>query len=544
MSVSRTPFSLDDVAARAKQAEAGNNRAYELGRRAHVALRKLQRELEQGGSGDVAVPSALSQSQLLTEALDELIGQIPQVGHAGGDDGAAGSEHSAAPALPHSRTPRLANLSGRVEEYVRYLLFQHFLETGGRLLPPSSLASKWMPSPTSEKDSGGDDKTTSAAAASSSSSSPPLHVTDEEYLLACMGLTHDLHRYGMRRATQLDRDGVKQATDLVAQLFEFLMNLDFRNGPLRRRYDGTKYALKALETLLYELAVVANVGKPTENDTTGQNGSEEGARRAAKRPRGSHSNEEQLNGKATSTPAAWPLLPAEELQALQDRMVRRDELREALIKQCRDGQKAAKQAIFALHRGDSKRALQLLEECRSCIANRLIPVAVEEPTLRHSGSLSGVMEEYAEAKLFAVWLYGPESSDPAGGALPSRPSGVLLKMQDFGDDVGLSLDEYVGGLCDLTGEIGRYAVLRGTARDVDGVKFCLETVTDIYYALETIERLPQGAGKKMDPLRKGIEKMERMLYELRLSDAAGRKVVSDAAAQADPAARTEDLGED
>jgi predicted translin family RNA/ssDNA-binding protein len=515
------PFHLDDVAALSKQSEADNNRAYELGRRIHVALRKLQREQEEKSED---APRSAAASSLAAAELDELIGQVADVGLAPDGDG-----NAAAPR--HPRTPRPANLSGRVEEYVRHLLFRHFLEADGRLMAPSSLSSKVL-------------MLSETAATAPSPPSLPLHVTDEEYLLACMGLTHDLHRYGLSRATLLDRDGVERSAHLVSQLFEFLMGLDFRNGPLRRRYDGTKYALKALETLLYELAVVANVGKQPNDNAGGHD--HDASRREAKRPRSSN-NEPPTEGAdaTTTTTTAWPLLPASELMELQARMVHRDELREALIKNCRDAQKAAKQAIFALHRGDSKRALQLLEECRSCIANRLLPMASEEPTLRHAGSLAGVMEEYAEAHLFAVWLYGREPNPVAttGGALPSRPCGVLLRLQDFGD-VGLSLDEYVGGLCDLTGEIGRYAVLRGTARDVDGVQFCLQTVTDIYYALETIERLPQGAGKKMDPLRKAIEKMERMLYELSLSNAAGRPVRSDATAPAEPAARTEDTGDD
>ena len=38
-------------------------------------------------------------------------------------------------------------------------------------------------------------------------------------------------------------------------------------------------------------------------------------------------------------------------------------LRENLIKKCRDSQKAAKQSIFAIHRGDASKALQLLRHC-------------------------------------------------------------------------------------------------------------------------------------------------------------------------------------
>ena len=70
-----------------------------------------------------------------------------------------------------------------------------------------------------------------------------------------MGLAQDLSRYGLGRATVRDVASVQAAQDLVAHVQTFLLQIDFRNGPLRRKYDGVKYCLAALERLLYELAV-------------------------------------------------------------------------------------------------------------------------------------------------------------------------------------------------------------------------------------------------------------------------------------------------
>lgn len=352
--------------------------------------------------------------------------------------------------------PRLANLSNRMEEYAKFRTYQHFLEHG-TLLAQSACA----------------------------------NVTDEEYLGACVGLAHELQRYALGRATVRDAASVEQACQMVQEIHSYLLGLDFRNGPLRRKYDSTKYALRGLETILYELAVTSslNVPRPTKRSRTDAE-----------------------------------LLPVEELKALQERMVHRDDLREQLIKRCRDGQKAAKQSIFALHRGDMPKAMQLLEQCRSCIVE-LLPITKEEPPLRTGGSFSAVMEEYAEAKLFAAWLEGVDTG-----------SAFILKPPDF--DVELELEEYLGGLCDLTSEVGRFAVQRGTARDVKGVQLCLHTNSDIAYALQSMERLPGGLGKKMDALRRSVEKLERMLYEMSLSEAAGgRNVKSDVdmAAQEEPA---------
>jgi len=372
---------------------------------------------------------------------------------------------------------REANLSERVAEAVQLAAYQHFLETG-TLLPPVDWA------------------------------------TDEEYLSgALMGLAQDLQRYGLGRATVRDATSVQAAGDLVSAVLDFLLELDFRNGPLRRKYDGTKYSLKALETLLYELAVTTSSSSSSSSGTT------------TAEPESKRSKPE---GDAASSKQQQQLLPHEALQAIKVRMEHRDELRERLIKKCRDGQKAAKQSIYALHRGDRAKAEQLLQQCKTSIQEQLLPIVQEEPPLR-AGSFANVVEEYVEAKLFAVWLHGDspmeQDSNDSSSSSSNKPSCVFLTPQDFAKDLmPLEPDEYVGGLCDLTGEIGRYAVKCGTERDVESVKLCLQANSNIAKAIEMMERTP-GYNKKVGAVWQSINKLERMLYEMSLSAAAGGRHV-------------------
>ena len=51
----------------------------------------------------------------------------------------------------------------------------------------------------------------------------------------------------------LDGDG-------VSKLHEALLEFDFRNGPLRRKFDGLKYALRRLEDVLYEQSLAGRGG--------------------------------------------------------------------------------------------------------------------------------------------------------------------------------------------------------------------------------------------------------------------------------------------
>lgn len=132
-----------------------------------------------------------------------------------------------------------------------------------------------------------------------------------------MGFAKDLQRYGFDCEPLFETShSVTAASAVVRHILSFLLLLDFRNGHsrLRRKYDGVKFALPALERLLYELAITD--GSPPPEPVSKKAKTEEEA----------------------TTPA--------DLIAIKERMDHRDALREKLIKKCRDGQKAgSKQSL-------------------------------------------------------------------------------------------------------------------------------------------------------------------------------------------------------
>jgi len=212
-------------------------------------------------------------------------------------------------------------------------------------------------------------------------------------------------------------------------------------------------------------------------------------------------------------------IPTREIGAIRERTDCRDKLRENLIKTCRDGQKAAKQAIFALHRGDAVRAAKLLRDVEQCVTDKLMPILLEEPALRH-GSFAGVLEEYVEGKLFYVWLYG--DGEPVGnGALPPKAVGRILLAEEL--PLRLSTEDYLGGLADLTGEVGRFAVARGTARDKESVRLCLDTSRNVYMTLRMLGKLPRNVTKKVGNVGKSVEKLQRVFYEQNMLEMTGRR---------------------
>jgi predicted translin family RNA/ssDNA-binding protein len=493
----------DNVGRQISTSEQLRQTAYDLSRKVQIATSSARSLVEQHGvvpNNDKGNSNDQETAMMkIVSALQEALAVGNESYSTDGDDAPPSSSSLS------DRTPRLANLSNRVEDVVRLLAMMKFLETGDWLSPSECIQ-----------------RINANHASEATTMTMRIDVTDEEYLAgACMGLCQDLQRYGLGRATARDVASVEAAAALVRRILEYLMQFDFRNGYLRRKYDGTKYALKTLETVLYELSVTGATVSITSANTSDSDGG-----RPAKKIRTEDSGTDALD---TNTNGTTDL--KQELDGLRSRIDHRDQLRETLIKRCRDGQKAAKQAIYALHRGDARKAFDLIKECEKCIVNDLLPIVDEEPPLR-SGSFANVLEEYAEAKLFYGWLLGKEAIDidppkHSENRAVEKANGALLMPEDFTGVVSLLPEEYLGGLCDLTGEIGRYAVQRGTTRDEDGVRDCLEANTAVYEAIQSLERTPNGIGKKLDQLRRSVEKIERMLYEMSLSRAAGMKIATE-----------------
>ena len=134
---------------------------------------------------------------------------------------------------------------------------------------------------------------------------------------------------------------------LVSQLNGKMLEFDFRNGPLRRKYDGLKYALKTIEDIMYETSLLENIPFPDEMPSKRQKvdgfASVEGV---------------DSMSLAVDTPTEEAsLLDVTSINAIRDRMETYDKLREDVIKQSRDVQKLSKLAIYSVHRGslsDSK----------------------------------------------------------------------------------------------------------------------------------------------------------------------------------------------
>ena len=100
----------------------------------------------------------------------------------------------------------------------------------------------------------------------------------------------------------------------------------------------------------------------------------------------------------------------------------------------------AKKAIFSLHRGDAPIAAETLKEVEAILKNFENKFSFNR--LQEEGSYRAAAEEYAEAKMFFLVMTG--------------------EKVDKIKEVNLAYESYLGGICDLVGELVRLAIKMAT----------------------------------------------------------------------------------
>lgn len=278
------------------------------------------------------------------------------------------------------------------------------------------------------------------------------------------------------------------------------MQFDFRNSEVRRRYDGVKYVVKKLETLAYEVDLAKK--RAAAAAAVAQEAIEEPAAKKAKVEPGAGAETKKVGS-----------VDLRLLQSIKERYDHFDALREQTLKRSRDIVKTAKNAIFALQRDDFRKADTMLGQSARDAGNLFKEVVARSPSLR-GGLFSSSLEELAEALAYRAF----------------RRERRLLGRAELQEASGLpfsfTLPEYLGGIMDLTGEVGRLAVRsagRGRAAGGD-VELCLACVDAVYAGLQELPHLPGGLGKKMGPLKGTLTKIEGTLYELALLSRGGLSV--------------------
>lgn len=168
--------------------------------------------------------------------------------------------------------------------------------------------------------------------------------------------------------------------------------------------------------------------------------------------------------------------------------------RREVIKFAGDAQFLAKKTIFSLQGGDIKEAKKILNESKKILTG-LSKKYRATADLFDEGSFKAALEEYIEAELFLSFVENKN----------------ITKIKDLKVDSNV----YIGGLCDVPGEILRFAIKSATERNMAEVKRCYKVAEEIIN--ELIDMNLTGYNRqKFDQAKQALNKIQQVVYEVSL----------------------------
>lgn len=155
----------------------------------------------------------------------------------------------------------------------------------------------------------------------------------------------------------------------------------------------------------------------------------------------------------------------------------------------------SKQSIFLAHDGKMKEAADTLEEAKKKLreANKQYN---KSNRLDFEGSYQAAAEEFLEAKFFIDVLSG--------------------KQITVDKEFKFSPEEYLGGLCDMTGELVRQSVLCASEKNLKLLQNYREITKDIVGFIMTLY-LSGKIRMKFDDAKRNLKRIETIIYEINLT---------------------------
>ena len=225
------------------------------------------------------------------------------------------------------------------------------------------------------------------------------------------------------------------------------------------------------------------------------------------------SNEQQAAKKPT------PQLPSDPLQAyftaLSIQNDANNDRRERLIRLSREVTRQSKKVISLLQRfGSSADDAALVRQAHEA----LVPIRADlkqtyeeiasagQDVWRHKSSWSGGVQEYLEAASFLHWI----------------EHGTLLTLEEAAQDMAglpLHLDDYLGGVSDLSGELMRVCVSAGGTNKAAVAHATCAFVREMRSHFVLLAGASRDMSKKVDVMDESLRKMEQVCFQLRLREA-------------------------
>ena len=183
------------------------------------------------------------------------------------------------------------------------------------------------------------------------------------------------------------------------------------------------------------------------------------------------------------------MLNKKEFLSIRNEMKGLEEKREELIQLSREIISLSKQIIYAAQRNEADSSEKALKEIKSKISK------LKKYKLNLDTNINSVaFQEYVEAIAFYDFV--------KYGKVPTRKS------------LGVSAEDYLCGLSDLTGELVRKAVYDVIHKKFDEAGKIKELVHDIYGEFLMLHLRNGELRKKSDSIKWNLKKLEEVMYDI------------------------------
>jgi len=181
---------------------------------------------------------------------------------------------------------------------------------------------------------------------------------------------------------------------------------------------------------------------------------------------------------------------------IKKELEKKDEIRETIIKNSRPIIKVSKQAIYALHRDSINEAKKYLDNAEKEL-NKLKDILKTKSNLT-VGAYNAAVQEFVEAYSYYYFV----------------------KENRLISDTELKVDEenYLLGICDLTGELARRAVFSVVNENYNEVEKIKDFVSVIYNEFLNFDLRNSELRKKSDSIKWNMKKIEEVLYDLKIRE--------------------------
>jgi predicted translin family RNA/ssDNA-binding protein len=172
-----------------------------------------------------------------------------------------------------------------------------------------------------------------------------------------------------------------------------------------------------------------------------------------------------------------------------------DQKRETIIIKSREITRFSKHAIFFIHNKEINEAKQKLNEAKKII-NELNKIIKTNKKLYSVNAFSQGMQEYCEAVCYLGY--------------------VTNKKITSNNVIKADYEDYLLGLCDLTGELSRKAVMLAIEEKYNEINEIKIIVENIFKNFLDLKIRNSELRKKSDAIKWNLKKIEEIIYDIKI----------------------------